>query len=131
MALNLENKAPAYLLGRLFATLEMTQNDASGGVNAGIGDKFYSSASATPRIVFPTLLDLFRKHLKKLSSGKPGLAVLREKLVGEILDDIDSSKGFPSQLSLEERGLFALGYYQQIRAFFTKKTIADDSIATV
>lgn len=130
MALNPENKAPAYLLGRLFATLEMTQNDASGGVNAGVGDKFYSSASSTPRIVFPTLLDLFRKHLKKLSSDKPGLAVVREKLVGEILDDIDSAKGFPSQLSLEDRGLFALGYYQQMRAFFTKKSSADAPAAT-
>lgn len=121
MPLNPDNKTPAYLLGRLFAALEMTQNDASGGVNAGIGDKFYSSASGTPRIVFPTLLDLFRKHLKKLAGDKPGLAVIREKLVGEILDDIDSTKGFPSQLSLENRGLFALGYYQQMRAFFTKK----------
>ena len=129
MALNPENKTPAYLLGRLFATLEMTQNDASGGVNAGVGDKFYSSASATPRIVFPTLLDLFRKWIKKLSADKPGLAVVRDKLVGEILDDIDSTKGFPSQLSLEERGLFALGYYQQTRAFFTKKTSADASAA--
>ena len=131
MALNPDHKIPAYLLGRLFATLEMTQNDASGGVNAGIGDKFYSSASATPRIVFPTLLDLFRKHLKKLSSDKPGLAVVREKLVGEIVDDIDSTKGFPSQLSLEDRGLFAIGYYQQMRAFFTKKTSADTPVATV
>lgn len=121
MALDPENKTPAYLLGRLFATLEMVQNDASGGVNAGVGDKFYSSASATPRIVFPTLLDLFRKHIKKLSADKPGLAVVREKLVGEILDGIDPAKGFPSQLSLEDRGLFALGYYQQMRAFFTKK----------
>ena len=129
MALNLENKTPAYLLGRLFATLEMTQSDASGGVNAGVGDKFYSSASATPRIVFPTLLDLFRKWIKKLSADKPGLAVVRDKLVGEILDDIDSTKGFPSQLSLEDRGLFALGYYQQTRAFFTKKTSADASAA--
>lgn len=125
MSLNPDNKSPAYLLGRLFATLEMVQNDASGGVNAGIGDKFYSSASATPRIVFPTLLDLFRKHLKKLSSEKPGLAVVREKLVGAILDDIDSTKGFPSQLALEDRGLFALGYYQQMRAFFTKKPEAE------
>ena len=129
MALNPENKTPAYLLGRLFATLEMTQNDASGGVNAGVGDKFFSSASATPRIVFPTLLDLFRKWIKKLSADKPGLAVVRDRLVGEILDDIDSTKGFPSQLSLEERGLFALGYYQQIRAFFTKKTSAEASAA--
>lgn len=127
MALNPENKNPAYLLGRLFATLEMTQNDASGGVNAGVGDKFYSSASSTPRIVFPTMLDMFRKWIKKLSSDKPGLAVVRDKLVGEILDDIDSTKGFPSQLSLEDRGLFALGYYQQMRAFFTKKTEATPS----
>lgn len=131
MALSLENKTPAYLLGRLFATLEMTQNDASGGVNAGVGDKFYSSASATPRTVFPTLLDLFRKWIKKLSADKPGLAVVRDKLVGEILDDIDSTKGFPSQLSLEERGLFALGYYQQTRAFFTKKTPVDAPAANV
>ena len=129
MSLNPENKTPAYLLGRLFATLEMTQNDASGGVNAGVGDKFYSSASATPRIVFPTLLDLFRKWIKKLSADKPGLAVVRDKLVGEILDDIDSTNGFPSQLTLEERGLFALGYYQQTRAFFTKKTPTDPSVA--
>ncbi len=128
MSLNTENKNPAYLLGRLFATLEMTQNDSSGGVNAGVGDKFYSSASATPRIVFPTILDMFRKWIKKLSSDKPGLAVIREKLVGEILNDIDSTKGFPSQLSLEDRGLFALGYYQQMRAFFTKKSEAESSV---
>ena len=125
MSLNPDNKAPAYLLGRLFATLEMTQNDASGGLNAGIGDKFYSAASSTPRIVFPTVLDMFKKWLKKLSSDKPGLAVVREKLVSEILDGIDSTKGFPSQLSMEERGLFALGYYQQFRAFYTKKETAD------
>ena len=127
MSLNTENKNQAYLLGRLFATLEMTQNDASGGVNAGVGDKFYSSASSTPRIVFPTMLDMFRKWIKKLSSDKPGLAIVRDKLVGEILDDIDSTEGFRSQLSLEDRGLFALGYYQQMRAFFTKKTEAEPS----
>jgi len=125
MSLNLENKDPAYLLGRLFATLEKTQDDSSGGVNAGIGDKFYSSASATPRVVFPTLLDLFRKHLKKLASVRPGLDVVRDKQVGEILDNIDSCKGFPANLTLEERGMFALGYYQQMRAFFTKKEAAD------
>lgn len=124
MSLNTENKDPAYLLGRLFATLEKTQEEASGGVNAGVGDKFYSSASATPRIVFPTILDLFKKWIKKLEGDRKGLAVIREKLVGEILDSIDSVKGFPANLTLEERGSFALGYYQQMRAFFAKK---DDS----
>ena len=127
MSLNVENKNPAYLLGRLFATLEKTQNDASGGVNAGIGDKFYSSASATPRTVFPTLLDLFRKHIKKLSGDNKPLAIGREKAVGEILDSIDSTEGFPPTLSLEERGFFALGYYQQMRFFYTKKKTGDEA----
>ena len=128
MALNPENKNPAYLLGRLFAALEKTQYDASGELNANVGDKFYSSASATPRIVFPTLLDMFRKHLKKFSALNPKFAHVRECLVRDILDDIDSTKGFPSQLSLEDRGLFALGYYQQMRAFFTKKTETGTSV---
>ena len=100
-------------------------SDMAGGVNAGVGDKFYSSASATPRIVFPTLLDLFKKWIKKLEGERKGLAVMREKLVGEILDDIDSVKGFPANLTLEERGSFALGYYQQMRAFFTRKDDAE------
>lgn len=121
MSLNTENKNPAYLLGRLFATLEKTQDEASGGVNAGVGDKFYSSASATPKIVFPTILDMYRKWVKKLSAEKPGRAIFFEKLVQEILDSIDSTIGFPANLSLEDRGFFAIGYYQQMRAFFTKK----------
>lgn len=126
MSLNVDNKNPAYLLGRLFAALEKTQDDASGGVNAGIGDKFYSAASATPRTVFPTLLDLFRKHIKKLSATEKGkgLSIVRERLVGEILDEIDPSNGFPATLSLEDRGFFALGYYQQMRVFYTKKESA-------
>lgn len=125
MSLDVSNKTPAYLLGRLFATLEMVQGEALGDLNAGIGDKYYSSASATPKIVFPTLLDLFRKHLKKLSGDKKGLAVIREKLVGEILDGIDPSAGFPASLSLEDRGLFAIGYYQQMRDFFAKKDVGN------
>ncbi|MGN0846124.1 MAG: type I-C CRISPR-associated protein Cas8c/Csd1 [Kiritimatiellia bacterium] len=126
MSLDVTSKEPAYLLGRLFATLEKTQGEAQGDINAGIGDKYYSAASATPRVVFPMLLDLFRKHMKKLSGDKKGLAVVREKLVGEILDGIDAAKGFPANLSLDDRGLFALGYYQQMRTFFTKK---DDGVS--
>lgn len=121
MSLDVTNTAPAYLLGRLFATLEKTQGEAQGDLNAGIGDKYYSSASATPKVVFPTLLDLFRKHLKKLSGDRKGLAVVREKLVGEILDGIDAVAGFPASLSLEDRGVFALGYYHQMRSFFARK----------
>ena len=41
-----------------------------------------------------------------------------EKLVQEILDPLSD---FPAHLDLTEQGLFALGYYHQTRAFYTKK----------
>lgn len=121
VSLDTNNKNPAYLLGRLFAVLEKTQDEASGGVNAGVGDKYFSSASTTPAIVFPMLINLFKKHLKKLAGDKGGRAIYLEKKVEEILDSIDSVQGFPKNLSLEQRGLFAIGYYHQVRDFFTKQ----------
>lgn len=115
MSLDTERPDPAYRLGRLFAALEKAQEDALGSVNASIRDRFYSSASATPAAVFPRLLRTYQHHLGKLEGG---LKVVREKLVQEILDPM---KNFPPQLGLADQGLFALGYYHQRQAFFTKK----------
>ena len=115
MSLNEENKDPAYRLGRLFAALEKTQEDALGSVNASIRDRFYSSASATPGSVFPRLLRTYQHHLSKLEGG---LKVNREQLVQDILDPLD---GFPGFLDLQAQGLFAIGYYHQRKRFFTKK----------
>lgn len=108
---------PAYLLGRLFASLEKTQEDALTGINATVRDRFYSSASATPASVFPRLLRTYQHHLAKLDGGAK---VNREKLVQEIMDSIQS-KGFPPQLNLKSQGVFAIGYYHQRKAFFPKK----------
>lgn len=119
------NTTPAYLLGRLFSTLEKTQEDALGNVNAGIRDRYYSAASATPGNVFPRLLRTYQHHLSKL---KGGAKVNRERLLQEILASIDSS-GFPNQLNLKNQGVFAIGYYHQRKAFFTKKETADQPAA--
>jgi CRISPR-associated protein Csd1 len=115
MSLNTERKDPAYRLGRLFAALEKTQLDALGKVNASIRDRFYSSASATPRSVFPRLLRTYQHHLAKLEGGHK---VNREKLVQEVVDLLDD---FPAHLNLAEQGIFAIGYYHQTRDFYTKK----------
>ncbi len=116
MSLNIERKDPAYRLGRLFAALEKTQLDALGGrLNATIRDRFYSSASATPRTVFPRLLRTYQHHLAKLEGG---FKVNREKLAQEIMAPLED---FPAHLTLGEQGLFALGYYHQTRDFYTKK----------
>jgi CRISPR-associated protein Csd1 len=115
--LDTENSDPAYLLGRLFAALEKTQYDALGDLNAGLRDKFYSSASATPASVFPRIIRTYQHHLAKLTGGAK---VNRERLVQNILDGIPAT-GFPHNLNLKSQGIFALGYYHQRKEFFTKK----------
>ena len=107
------NTDPAYLLGRLFSTLEKTQEDALGNLNAGIRDRFYSSASATPAAVFPRLLRTYQHHLSGLNGGAK---VNRERLIQEIISSVAAS-GFPNQLSLKNQGIFAIGYYHQRKDF--------------
>lgn len=112
--LDLSNANPAYRLGRLFAALEKVQEEASPGLNATIRDRYYGAASSTPVAVFTTLLRLKNAHLKKLSVGR---AMGFEKLLGEILNPVAD---FPKHMPLPDQGRFALGYYHQRQAFFTK-----------
>lgn len=114
MGLDSNRKEPAYRLGRLFAALEKTQGDALGKVNATIRDRFYSAASATPGAVFPRLLRTYQHHLAKMERGKIG----REILVREIFEPLTS---FPTHLNLTDQGLFAVGYYHQMRDLWTSK----------
>ncbi|NUO08641.1 MAG: type I-C CRISPR-associated protein Cas8c/Csd1 [Candidatus Brocadia sp.] len=116
MALDTSNTNTGYLLGRLFATLEKIQEEASPGINATIRDRFYSSASSTPVTVFSHLMKLKNHHIAKLENK--GRAINFEKLLGEIVDDV---KDFPAHLSLDDQGRFAVGYYHQRQDFFKKR----------
>jgi len=118
------NTDPAYLLGRLFSALEKTQEDSLGNLNAGIRDRFYSSASATPAAVFPRLLRTYQHHLSGLSGGAK---VNRERLIQEIIAPVAAS-GFPNQLSLKNQGIFAIGYYHQRKDFFTAKPKPEEPV---
>ncbi len=115
MSLDTTRTEPAYLLGRLFAALEKTQEEAIPGINATIRDRFYGSASATPGAVFPRLLRTYQHNLSKLEGGQK---VNRDRLVQAIHGALAS---FPTHLGLEDQGLFAIGYYHQRQDFFTKK----------
>jgi CRISPR-associated protein Csd1 len=107
---------PAYRLGRLFAVLEKTQADASGGgIGATIRDRFYSSASTTPATAFPRLLRTYQHHLAKLEGGRK---IARERLVQDILNPVER---FPTHFVLQEQGLFALGYYHQMNDLYRPK----------
>jgi CRISPR-associated protein Csd1 len=111
------NTNPGYRLGRLFAVLEKTQQDAMPGINSTIRERFYSSASATPRSVFGRLLRTYQHHLGKLDIAAK---ITQEKRTQEILAQVTD---FPAHLNLKDQAQFALGYYHQRKDFFTKKDI--------
>lgn len=119
MSLDSSNTNPGYLLGRLFATLERAQESASPGINATIRDRFYGAASGTPVAVFPHLMKLKVHHIAKLENR--GQAVNLERLIGEIMGKVTADNAFPTHLSLQDQGRFAVGYYHQRQDFFTKK----------
>lgn len=117
------NPNPAYRLGRLFAVLEKIQEEASPGLNATIRDRYYGAASSTPATVFPLLLKLKNHHVSKLDErGKKMLYRAfsdnrPDDYIGQVLNDVPE---IPSHLALQDQGRFALGYYHQRQAFFTK-----------
>ena len=114
--LNPENTNQAYCCGRAFALLEKIQTDSAGGdLNATIKDRYFSSASTTPSLVFPRLFRLSQHHLAKLD---PGPRIYNERRLGEVLSLLT---GFPRLLSLEQQGMFVLGYFHQRQDLFTSK----------
>ena len=119
MVLNEETDCVAYLLGRLFAVLEEIQEAASPELNATIKDKYFNSACSTPASVFPRLLKLSNSHMRTLKRDKKGRAVNLDKKLEEILCRLKES--LPNTLSLEEQGVFILGYYHQYQKRFEKK----------
>lgn len=102
--------SPAYHCGRLLYTLEDAQRHAIPNINATLVDRFYGAASAAPASVFGQLLKNLQAHLSKLERDKKGPYRRLQTQLEEILGRI---KSFPRTLTLEEQGLFALGYYHQ------------------
>ena len=115
VSLDLTNTNPGYRLGRLFAVLERAQERANPGLNATIRDRYYGAASSTPVAVFSNLMKLKNHHIAKLENR--GEAVNLEKLIAEVMDGIDD---FPTHMPLQDQGRFAIGYYHQRHAFYTK-----------
>ena len=114
VSLNEQCDESGYLLGRLFALLEKSQQDAQGSlINVTIRDRYFGAASSTPLTVFPVLLRLAQHHLSKAEHG----AYLDRRIEG-IAARIT---GFPAHLNLEQQGMFVLGYYHQRQALYEKK----------
>lgn len=116
VSLNPDSTNVPYNLGRLFSVLEAVQSSANPGINTTIKDKYFNSASATPAVVFPVLVNLAQKHLKKLDGG---LRTYYDKQITGLLSKL--GERYPSRLNLPQQGSFQLGYYHQTQSRFEKK----------
>ena len=113
---NEETKDRAYVLGRIFSVLEAIQEEANPGINTTIRDRYFNSACTTPASVFPVLLRLKNSHIRKLDHI--GLKVKYEKTLTELMGKLSD---YPTRLTLEEQGMFMLGYYHEAQKRYTKK----------
>jgi CRISPR-associated protein Csd1 len=116
ISLEQDHSSPAYQCGRLLAVLEEVQRAAIRNINATIVNRYYGSASTAPFTVFPLLLRTARTHLAKLERDRRAAHIALERRLDQIVGALDASRlpsGFPKVLTVEEQGLFALGYYQQ------------------
>jgi CRISPR-associated protein Csd1 len=116
MELNEECVNVPYTLGRLFAVLEHVQQEANPGISTTIKDRYFNAAASTPAHVFPVLINLAQKHLRKLKSGQK---VYFDKQIGELVELIGEE--YPMHLNLPKQGSFQLGYYCQTQKRYQKK----------
>lgn len=116
MELNEQCTNIPYTLGRLFAVLENIQQAANPGINATIKDKYFNAAAATPAHIFPVLINLAQKHLRKLAEGQK---IFFDRQIGELTVFIGGE--YPKRMNLPEQGAFQLGYYLQTQKRYQKK----------
>ena len=106
----------AYILGREFAVLERIQQEANPKINATIKDRYYNSACATPASIFPILFKLKNSHIRKLKKVEDVnfYEDLLKQLQGKLEATENTKTACPKRLTLEEQGMFNLGYYHQV-----------------
>jgi len=109
--LNPNETHPAYLCGRMMALLGSIQREALSDVGAGVVQRYYAAASATPALVLGRLIRTAQiAHLPKIQ--QEGLRYWFENQLAELWSKMSSPP--PRTLSLEEQTLFAMGYYHQL-----------------
>ncbi|GCE06140.1 type I-C CRISPR-associated protein Cas8c/Csd1 [Dictyobacter aurantiacus] len=133
-SLDEKDTSSAYLCGRLLAQLDYIQYRALGKVNATIVDRFYGTASTAPAVVFPRLLKGAIPHLATIRTkdsntmykGYGASLSYPDKELAKLLEHLPS---FPTILTLEEQGRFALGfYYQRARYLSPRQTSTNDAL---
>lgn len=110
----------AYVLGRLFAVMEHIQEKANPNINSTIKDRYFNSACANPKIVFPILEKMSNYYRRKLAADKK-ISIYFEKLFLELYNKIEISEHpIPAHMNMENQGKFILGYYHQVQKRYEK-----------
>lgn len=112
MGLNKGVADSGYRLGRLLAVLDRLQG-AAVRPSTTLAERYYGAASTRPATVFPSLLKLAQHHAAKVSAG--GF------FQGQLAEVLSGIEVFPPTLSVDEQGMFALGYYHQREEYFRPK----------
>ena len=118
--LNPQSPSAAYQAGRLMAEYAAIQSDALGDVNAGVVERYYTSACASPALVMGKLSTLSQYHLSKLKGEKKWLYDIHSQTLEEISCKI--GEALPKRFSLEQQSEFALGYYFQCSEIRSRKS---------
>jgi CRISPR-associated protein Csd1 len=133
------NRDPAYVAGRVFATLESIQYAVSrdSQPNTTFADRYFAGAITNPRVALVQGRQLATAWLKKIRRSAPGTAVALEKRLLELLDLFDAATGLPGQIDLQRQAAFLLGYHHQRAEDFrqaraaSKAEAAEDQPAVV
>ena len=115
----------AYQCGRLLAVLAEAQAKAHDYQleGAGVAERYFGTAMASPASVFPILLKLNRHHLNKISKSDRYRG--HDRFLDEAIQDVLTKVNhFPRTLDLHAQGRFAIGFYQQKAALLHDSTAA-------
>lgn len=122
--LRLDYPGVAYQCGRLMAVYAAIQQAAMGrDLGTGVVERYYGAAIVSPRFVLGSLSRLSNYHLSKIEN--PDHAMRYRRMLNEISTRIVPGS-IPSLLTMEQQTEFALGYYQQNAAIYTKSPEAKD-----
>ena len=104
----------AYQCGRLLAVLAEAQAKAHDYQleGAGVAERYFGTAMASPASVFPILLKLNRHHLNNIRKSDKYKG--HDRFLDEAIQEVSTKiYPFPRTLDLHAQGRFALGFYQQ------------------
>lgn len=109
----------AYNLGRLWALVEKLQLEALGDrPNASITDKNFTSICTLPSRTIGRLQKNISYYIQLLRKKNVGKSIWLEREIAQVMEAISV---LPDRLTIEERGMFLIGYFHKQTSLYAPK----------